>query len=109
MAIRGGSSLTSHWPGRRGSICADGELPVENALDALLGFEHKDQVARLNAHLPAETPTGHGDEDRRVPVSTRVANEQDATAMPASDNEATLDHVGDDHQAFRVGQEAFGN
>src|SRR5262249_10577499 len=62
-------------------------------------------VGRLDADLPTDAAAGETDEDRIAPATIRLANEQDATTVPAANDEAGLDDIGNDRHALGITQQ----
>ena len=82
-------------------VGTEGDLvAAHHALEAAGRGEHEHDVGRLHAGLEAEAAAAHRDHRRRAPRAVAAADEQDALAVVDAQDEAPLDHVGEDRDAL---------
>ena len=71
-------------------------LAIEDSLETARRGEHEHDVSRLDAGLEADAPAAHRHHHRRAPTAVGVADTEHPLAVIDAEDEATLDHVGED-------------
>ena len=105
LSVGGCRSLSAHRTCGCRRVGADGELAVQQALDAFLRPEDQDYVRRLQTDLPADTAARHGNKNRRPPGSLLIAHQRHASPVTHSDDKTAFEHPRYDRQALGVRQQ----
>ena len=94
---------------RHGHVRAQRELSAPDAIQAAAGLEDEHQVGRLHSQLMPDAEARQADEDRRAPRAVRLARQQHAPPMPPTDNEAGLEHIGNNGHSLGIPEQGRGD
>ena len=105
LGVGAGVGGTADRPQRH--VCVGAErhlLAADHPLEAPRRRKHKHDVGGLHARLEAEAAATHRHHRRRAPRAVAAANKQHPLAEVDAEDEASLDHVGEDRDALGRGE-----
>jgi hypothetical protein len=109
LAVGAGLRAAAHRAGRHRGVGAEGELAVDDVVDAAAVAEHQHHIGRLHAGLEAEAAAAEGDEARVRPGAVAATHGHQALAATATEHEAGLDHIRHHGDRLGLAQQALGD
>src|SRR5579862_9918485 len=103
-----GSSGAPYWAGGDAGITAELELARKQFAHAVLIHDQHDQIDGLAANLKAKTSALHHEKCRCTPAFGGAAT-GDAAAIAGANDEAAVQHAGDNRDALGRSQNLFGD